>query len=255
MFALFSIAILVIVVLVGFMFFILKGTVKKINSQTKLYFVDKLQEYDYLIDQKEEKLNNINEEIKKQEKLIVEEKEGSRKNTYEFDYQIIDLFNKTKYQDKNIFELNRKIDETFNIDYIELLKKFLEYVKDDGTYQFCIDLRDKFTSEIIYQLKIMSSDEQKKYLSEMLKEQEYNIYKLYLVAEGRQASVDGFMEYLDELIDLNSPNIIVYVGSKYENYDYLSKYIKTVYSKDIYKGIRVIYRKRIYDYSLNERNV
>ena len=53
MFILFSVAILVIVVLVGFMFFILKGTVRKINSQTKLYFVDKLQEYDYLIDRKE----------------------------------------------------------------------------------------------------------------------------------------------------------------------------------------------------------
>lgn len=255
MFALFGIAILVIVVLVGFMFFILKGTVRKINSQTKLYFVDKLQEYDYLIDRKEEKLNNINEEIKKQEKLIVEGQESSRKNTYEFDYQIIDLFNKTKYQDKNIFELNRKIDETFNIDYIELLKKFLEYVKDDGTYQFCVDLRNKFTSEVVYQLKIMNSDEQKKYLSEMLKEQEYNIYKLYLVMALKEASVDGFMEYLDELIDLNSPNIMVYVGSKYENYDYLSKYIKTIYSKEIYKGIRIIYRKRIYDYSLNERNV
>ena len=255
MFALFGIAILVIVVLVGFMFFILKGTVRKINSQTKLYFVDKLQEYDYLIDRKEEKLNNINEEIKKQEKLIIEGQESSRKNTYEFDYQIIDLFNKTKYQDKNIFELNRKIDETFNIDYIELLKKFLEYVKDDGTYQFCVDLRNKFTSEVVYQLKIMNSDEQKKYLSEMLKEQEYNIYKLYLVMALKEASVDGFMEYLDELIDLNSPNIMVYVGSKYENYDYLSKYIKTVYSKEIYKGIRIIYRKRIYDYSLNERNV
>lgn len=255
MFALFGIAILVIVVLVGFMFFILKGTVRKINSQTKLYFVDKLQEYDYLIDRKEEKLNNINEEIKKQEKLIVEGQESSRKNTYEFDYQIIDLFNKTKYQDKNIFELNRKIDETFNIDYIELLKKFLEYVKDDGTYQFCVDLRNKFTSEVVYQLKIMNSDEQKKYLSEMLKEQEYNIYKLYLLMALKEASVDGFMEYLDELIDLNSPNIMVYVGSKYENYDYLSKYIKTIYSKEIYKGIRIIYRKRIYDYSLNERNV
>ena len=68
-------------------------------------------------------------------------------------------------------------------------------------------------------------------------------------------SVDGFVEYVNELIDLNNPNILVYVGSKSENYDYLSSYVKTVYSKDIYKGIRIIYRKKIYDYSLNERNV
>ncbi|MBQ8681323.1 MAG: hypothetical protein IJ509_00205 [Bacilli bacterium] len=255
MFALFSVSILVIVVLVIFMFFILKGTVKKINSQTKLYFVDKLQEYDYLINQKEEKLNQINQEIREKEKLKGPVSVSAQKKEYEFDYQIIDLLNKTQYQDKNIFELNKKIDEKFNLDYVSILKKFLEQVNDDGTYQFCVDLRDKFNSNLVYKLKIMESEDQKKYLENYLKKQEYQIYKLYLSLAGKQASVDGFMDYLNELIDLNSPNVEVYVGTKSENYDYLSKYIKTVYSKDIYKGIRIIYRKRIYDYSLNERNV
>ena len=233
MFILFAVAILVIVGLVGFMFFILKGTVKKINSQTKLYFVDKLQEYDYMINQKEEKLNSINQEIHKQSIKKTEEVVKPQKNTYEFDYQIIDLFNKTKYQDKNIFELNKKIDETFNINYIDLLKKFLEHIHDDKTYDFCLNLKDKFTSELVYELKIMNDKEQENKLKEILDD----------------------TEYLTELLDLNSPNIMVYVGSKSENYDYLSKYIKTIYSKDIYKGIRIIYRKKIYDYSLNERNV
>lgn len=255
MFVLFGVAILVIVALVGFMFFILKGTVKKINSQTKLYFVDKLQEYDYLINQKEEKLNLINQEIREKEKAKVETNAIAKKKTYEFDYQIIDLLNKTQYQDKNIFELNKKIDEKFNIDYVGLLKKFLEYVVDDGTYQFCVDLKNKITSEVVYQLKVMDIQEQKTFLEGLLERSEYNIYKLYLVMAGKSASVDGFIEYLNELLDLNSPNVMVYVGNRLENYDYLSKYVKTIYSKDIYKGIRIIYRKRIYDYSLNERNV
>ncbi len=43
---------------------ILKRTVNTINSQTKLYFVDKLQEYDHLIDKKEEQLDKIDQEIK-----------------------------------------------------------------------------------------------------------------------------------------------------------------------------------------------
>lgn len=255
MFALFSVAVLVIVALVGFMFFILKGTVKKINSQTKLYFVDKLQEYDYLIDRKEEKLNLINQEIREKELKNVDDSVSAKKKTYEFDYQIIDLLNKTRYQDKNIFEINKKIDEVFNIDYVGLLQKFLEYVADDGTYDFCINFRNKFTSDLIYKLKIMSSVEQQKYMKDILDIQEFNIYKLYLTMAEKNHSIDGFVDYLNELIDLNSPNIMVCVGSRYENYDYLSKYIKTVYSKDIYKGIRIIYRKRIYDYSLNERNV
>jgi hypothetical protein len=255
MFVLFGVAILVIVALVFFMFFILKGTVKKINTQTKLYFVDKLQEYDYLINQKEEKLNQINQEIRDRELKNIDNEVGSKKKTYEFDYQIIDLLNKTQYQDKNFFELNKRIEEKFNIDYVGLLKSFLEKVVDDGTYQFCINLKNKFTSEVVYNLKIMDSLEQDKYLEGVLDSVEYNIYKLYLMMAMKDASVDGFMEYLNELIDLNSPNVLVYVGSKSINYDYLGKYVKTIYSKDIYKGIRIIYRKRIYDYSLNERNV
>ena len=42
---------------------------------------------------------------------------------------------------------------------------------------------------------------------------------------------------------------------KNENYDYLSDNIKTIYSTDIYKGIKIKYQNKIYDYSLNERNV
>lgn len=255
MFTLFIVAVVLICVLVFFMFFILKGTVKKINSQTKLYFVDKLQDYDYLIDQKEEKLNKINQEIKEKELKRESDYASTSSKTYEFDYQFIDLLNKTQYQDKNIFELTKKIDEKFNLDYVGLLKKFLTNINDDGTYQFCMELRKKFTSDEIYRLKVMDLEEQKKYLKDKLSEKEYQIYNLYLNLDKNSVSIDGFIDYLNEMIDLNNPNILVYVGKKDENYDYLSKYVKTVYSKDIYRGIKIIYRKRIYDYSLNERNV
>lgn len=236
------------------MFIILKGTVKKINSQTKLYFVDKLQEYDYLINQKEEKLNQINKEIKEKEQTIEEENNGKNISQYEFDYNIINLFNKTKYQDKNIFELTKKIDTKFNIDYVALLNQFIKNIKDDGTYQFCLDLKNKFTSDKIYELKAMDKEEQQEYLKTYLNKEEYQIYLLFQNL-NQKTNIDGFIDYINELIDLNNPNLIVYVGNEKENYDYLSKYIKTIYSKEIYKGIKIIYRNKIYDYSLNERNV
>jgi len=254
MLVLLGIAVIVIVVLVIFMFFILKGTVRKINSQTKLYFVDKLQEYDYLIDQKLEKLNEINQEIKEKELKKEEESDSLVGKSYEFDYNIIDLLNKTQYQDKNIFEINKKIDEKFHIDYVALLNHFLMQVSDDRIYQFCKGLLDKFTSDVIYDLKVISREEQEIYLEKFLSNQEYQIYQLYCKLNSF-FEIDGFLDYIHELIDLNNPNIIVYVGRKEENYDYLSKYIKTVYSKEIYKGIKIIYRNKIYDYSLNERNV
>ena len=60
---LFIIACGIITLLVFFMFIILKKTVKVVNSQTKTYFVDKLQAYDSLIDEKEQKLNEIEKDM------------------------------------------------------------------------------------------------------------------------------------------------------------------------------------------------
>ena len=146
------------------------------------------------------------------------------------------------------------LDEKFKMDYVALIKKFLENIKDDGVYQFCIELKKKFTSAEIFKLKTMLDEEQVEYLKKFLTEEEFKIFKLYRKIE-KKPTIDGFLDYIDELIDLNNPCILVYVGKKEENYDHLSKYIKTVYSKEIYKGIKIIYKKRIYDYSLNERNV
>lgn len=236
------------------MFIVLKSTVKKINSQTKLYFVDKAQEYDYMIDKKLDKLSKINQELKEKELNKEETNDSINSNNYEFDYKIIDMLNKTKYQDKNIFEINKLIDENFDIDYVGILKEFLKNIDTDESYKFAMNLRKKFNSTTIYQLKILSELEQMELLKKNLNEKELQVYKAYLKLNNKH-DIDNFIDYLNELVDLNNPNITVYVGNKTENYDHLSKYIKTIYSKDIYKGIKIIYKNKIYDYSLNERNV
>lgn len=254
MFYLFLTASLVICLLVFLMFLILRKTVKKINTQTKLYFVDKSQEYDYLINEKVEKIKELDKELKEKEINEENKSKGVNNNNFEFDFNIIDLFNKTEYQDKNIFELNKKIDEKFNIDEDSLIKKFLSITDDDTEYMFCKNLKDKFTSDIIYSLKILTNEELDKKIKEMLTSDEYKLYKLYTDV-NTDANIDGFIDYVNELIDLNNPKIIIYVGDKNKNYDNLSKNIKTVYSSDIYKGIKIKYHNKIYDYSLNERNV
>ena len=63
------------------------------------------------------------------------------------------------------------------------------------------------------------------------------------------------MVYLDQLVDLNSQKIVILVGSKNENYDHLSEYIETKYNDKIYRGIKIVYKNRVYDFSLSERNI
>lgn len=233
---------------------ILKSTVTKINEQTKSYFVDKLQEYDYLIDKKENKLNQIDKEIKEKELKNIEDNTEIKKENYEFDYNIINLFNETKYQDKNIFELNRKLESEFNIDYPELICSFIKENIDDENYEFCLNLKNKFNPEVIYQLKLLSDKEMEQKLKTILNEKEYKIYEIFKSITNK-VTIENFIDYLNELLDLNNPYITVYVGNKNDNFDNLSKYITTKYSEDIYKGIKIVYKNKIYDYSLNERNV
>ncbi len=237
------------------MFFILKKTVGIVNSQTKSYFVNKLQGYDDLIKDKEDKLLEIDNLIKDKEKGIKEEETNKSNNSgYAFDNNVIDLLNATKYQDNNIFELNRRIDENFVVNYEELVKDFLSLCDDKNDYEFCYNLRGKFDSDTIYNLKSMLPDDYELELKNMLSNKEYKVYETFKLIESDN-SIDNFIDYLDQLVDLNNPKIRILVGNKSENYDHLSKYIETVYNDKIYRGIKIIYRGKVYDFSLSERNV
>ena len=131
MIVVFIIVCLIIAFLVFLMFLVLKKTVGIVNSQTKSYFVNKLQGYDDLIRDKETKLQEIDDLIKDREKGIKEDNSKEILNgVYAFDTNVIDLFNSTQYQDKNIFELNKRIDENFVVNYEELIKDFHVAVDD-----------------------------------------------------------------------------------------------------------------------------
>ena len=255
MVVIFIIVCLIIAFLVSIMFFILKKTVGIVNSQTKSYFVNKLQGYDDLIKDKEDKLASIDNLIKDKEKGIKEEETNKSNNIgYAFDNNVIDLLNATKYQDNNIFELNKKIDENFVVNYEELIKDFLSLCDSKNDYEFCYNLRGKFDSDTIYNLKSMLPDDYELELKNMLSNKEYKVYETFKLIESDN-SIDNFIDYLDQLVDLNNPRVLILVGNKSENYDHLSKYIETVYNDKIYRGIKIIYRGKVYDFSLSERNV
>ena len=236
------------------MFLILKKTVKIVNSQTKSYFVNKLQNYDNLIEAKENKLNEIEELIKNRETGLKEEKEENKGKEYNFDTDVIDLLNQTKYQDKNVFELNKKIDEKFIINYEELIKDFLSFTDDNKDYDFRSKLRDKFDSDTIYKFKTVIPSKLDEAYREYLNDREYSVYEAFKLVTV-QNTIENFIDYLDRMKELNSPYIKILVGSRNENYNYLSEYIETIFSSKIYRGIKIIYKNKIYDFSLSERDV
>ncbi len=254
MIILFVIVSLVVAFLIFFMYLILRKTVRIVNEQTKSYFVNKLQGYDDLIAEKENKLSEIDELIKNREIGKEENKKELSKGGYAFDTNVIDLFNSTQYQDKNIFELNKKIDENFVINYEELVKDFLTFCDDSKDYEFCLNLRNKFDSEQIYRFKSVMENEIDSELRNFLTEKEYKIYEAFKLIISEH-TIENFVIYLDQLVDLNSPKVVILVGNKHENYDHLSEYIETKYNDKIYRGLKIVYKNKVYDFSLSERNI
>ncbi len=254
MLVLFIVASLIVAFLVFLMYLVLRRTVRIVNEQTKSYFVNKLQGYDDLITERENKLNEIDELIKNKEIGKGNNKKELAKGGYAFDTNVIDLFNSTQYQDKNIFELNKKIDETFVVNYEELVRDFLSFCDDSKDYEFCLKLREKFDSEQIYNLKSVMKEDFEEELKKILTDKEFKIYEAFKVIINEH-SIENFVIYLDQLVDLNSPKVVILVGNKHENYDHLSENIETKYNDKIYRGLKIVYKNRVYDFSLSERNI
>lgn len=249
----FIISFVVIALLVVAMSLILKNAVKEVDNKSKSYFVDKLKEYDYLIDEKEKKLFELEKELEKRKNGLIDNVQESRGPNYDFDSSIIDLLTETSYLDKNVFEINKKIEEKFIINYEDLIKDFISKISDNNKYDFCINLRNKFNSEEIYKIEVMLSEEREEYLKEFLSKEEYMIYEIFM--SNNKFIMEDFIDYLNRLIELNDPNIIILVPSKSMNFNYIDNKIHTKVSDNIYKGIKILYRNKVYDFSLNEGNV
>lgn len=249
----FIISFVVITLLVVVMSLILKNAVKEVDNKSKSYFVDKLKEYDYLIDEKEKRLLELEDELEKRKNGLKDSDFENGKPSYDFDTSIIDLLTETSYLDKNILAINKKIEEKFIINYEDLIKDFLSNIKDDNKYDFCLNLRNKFNPEEIYNIEILLPDEREEYLKKFLTSEEYLVYEIF--TSSNKFNMEDFIDYLNRLIELNDPTVTVLVSSKNINYDHIDNKIKTRVSENIYRGIKILYRNKVYDFSLNEGNV
>ena len=247
------ISFVVILLLVMAMSLILKNTVKEVDKKSKSYFVDKLKEYDYLIDEKEKRLSELESELEKRKNGLKDNDVLSTKPSYDFDTSIIDLLTETSYLDKNILAINKKIEEKFIINYEDLIKDFLESINDENKYDFCIKLREKFTPDEIYNIEIMLPEEREEHFNKFLTKEEHLVYEIF--TSSNSFNMEDFIDYLNRLIELNDPTVTVLVPSKNVNYDHIDSKIKTRVSDNIYRGIKILYRNKVYDFSLNEGNV
>lgn len=236
--------IIVLFVLTLVMVLLLKKIVKEINHQSKEYFALKLQDYDDLVEEREKRLI----ELEKNKERIRLEEEGDNFQ----DAAVVCVSDKLpEYQVDGLLQKLKTIDEEFDLDNDKIVAMFLrenQIEENDRIYLELVSLKQYIGQYEIYR----KLSEDKHLLLELIQKlspsSREKIEKYYLGT--KRFSVNDFLEYLEVEIRKSDPVIYIEVGDKDLNYDQLDSRIKTIYNDKIYKGIRIRYQDKLYDYSL-----
>ncbi len=227
--------------------------VKKINAMLKKVYVDKLQEYDSIISEKEKQSSELDDEIKEKEKHCRELESkitqyGLFKDKRGRNSTVIPT--EADFEDLNILEGYKKIKKGFNFDKAEMIRQFaLEHAGDDArNYATLLRIKRNFSHKIVLKISSFSKAEQKIIVKNLIDEKDYHLVEK--IIETNKFSVSGFLKKLENLIIKNNPKINVYVGNEEENYDNIADNVRTIYDSNIVDGFRIEYKGTIYDYSI-----
>lgn len=248
-------AIIVVLILLIVLACLFLFTVKRVNVLVKKIFVDKLQEYDFLIDDKEKKIEELNGniEIKKNEEKELEDLINKLKiEAEDFKKEEVDVVmpKGADYEDGNLLENYKKIKEGFSFDYEEKIKKFLEseVTKDDGKFNVYLNIKNYFSHKTVYKISTYGSNEQRIIVNGLLTEDEKNLVKDLL--DTSKFNIVKFINKIEDLIKNNDPKIYIYVSDKNMKFNDLDSNIETVFDEKLTEGFKVEYKGKVYDYSI-----
>ena len=261
-------AIFAIMIMLFFAVFVIKNVIKRINENSRKYFLDKLQEYDYLIDEKKEEIANLKKQINtlQDEAEIKKEVEEYKKHKDEIKKTLVKIENKNKeekeeiiydiptpkYRQEEFFSSYKKLKKQFNVNSRQTLEEFLKEHKETSEDKEYIDLkklREQFSEETVYEMLTLTPEEQFDVIEKVINSLKSNFIKLDTI-DKKNFSIVKFLERIDLKIREADPTIYVYVSNDGINYDFLDKRIKTILYKNMSEGIIIEYRNKMYDYSI-----
>jgi len=248
-------AIIVVLILLLILASLFLFTVKRVNILVKKIFVDKLQEYDFLIEDKEKKVEELNKNIetKKNDEKELEDlisKLKAEREDLKIEESDVVMPKGADYEDGNLLENYKKIKEGFNFNYEDKVKDFLkaEVTDNDNKYDIYVNVKKYFSHKNVYKISTYNSNEQKIIVNGLLSDEEKEVLKDLL--SKQRFNIVKFINRLDDLIKKTDPKIYIYVSSKNMNFDKLHNNIETIYDEKMTEGFKVEYKGKIYDYSI-----
>ena len=237
---------LILLLMIITMYFILKSLIISINEKGNEFFTLKLSE----LDRESKKNKNEKDNIEEKSSInVVSQK--NEKNIGNESIVMVKSHNVEEFDVKDVMNYIKKIDSKFNYDDKYIVEEFVKKVSSDNTLKKYNDLKKikKYINRIgRYNLLLDQNDEIIK-LKEYITTVDNDLLNNYLKTNDI-FEIEGFISFLDIEIEKLDPTIYVYVGNENISFNNISNRIKTVYSKDVYKGVKIMYKGVMYDYSI-----
>ena len=252
-------SIIIIFIMLFFIYFMFRSIVKRINENAKKYFVNKLDDYNDIVEEKEKEIQELSERIKVLEKnkqeleqfnIIKAPKTKEKKKESKATYNL-----KTpKFREENFFSNYKELKNTFDFDKEDLIRDFIknnQNKKHEKDYKTLLNFKNKFDKEAIYQLTTLSGIEQISIIEKILTAKEKELIDLNSVTlDKTKFSILKLFEYIDEKLILINPIINIYVSKYEKDYDYIDPYIRTKHYDRMSEGLIIEYQGKTYDYSI-----
>ena len=158
-------AVVIVLIMFIFTFFMFKNLVKRINNSTKKYFLDKLQDFDYIIAEKEKEIEILSEQIKRLNEAKQQGENGEIveiPETKKPEEKIVYDIPTPEFREAGFFKNYKGLNKEFDVDEEKILKDFIKvHEKDDTTeYKELSAFSKLFTQNAIYESLTLTPEEQ-----------------------------------------------------------------------------------------------
>lgn len=261
------VVIVLVLIMFAFIVFVFKNILKKVTDNSKKYFINKMETFDYILEEKNKELEELRKTIneleeKKGRNNIVKEKKvevqevitiKNEKKEKEEKQVKID-FKSPQYRETEFFKNYRELRKVFNVNTHKILREFIkEHInkKEEIEYDKIKKIREKFDEEAVYQCMTLNKEQQILILEDVLTPIEQETIELKkIIKENEKFNIEKLMKIVDKKLDNLNPTVYVYVNYKDEELKKIDKHIKLQEYNNMSEGIIIKFRNEIYDYSI-----
>jgi competence protein ComGC len=254
------VAVILILIMLVFVFVLFKNILEKMEENAKKYFVNKMQAYDYILEENREELRKIKSEMayaKEQNSNIVKteddiEEKKQKKNLFESETVKYNL-DVPEYRETQFFNNYKEVKKVFAVNNEKIIKDFIaehKNPKEEKEYKALKKVRDKFSNQTIYEFLTLSNEEQIKILDEGLTDTEKKLVNLNKYTKNKSFNIRKFIKSIDNRMEQIEPTIYVYSSNTNDHFEEIDKNIVSKKYNNMSEGIIIKYRNRIYDYSI-----